>query len=342
MIDIIIPLYNKENQIKKNIESILNQTYQKFKIIIIDDGSTDKSTEIIKKFQDTRIKIYKKKNEGVSKARNYGIKKTTNPYILFVDADDYLEPNMLEKMVNSIEENNSDIIICGFYSETENGKKTKYKYKKINCTNEKIIKENLIELYKNELMYNTWNKLYKREIIVKNNLEFPNIDFGEDNLFNINYLMHIKSLYNINECLYHYVREIKNSITMKYQPNFIDTRINENINFIKLFEYFKINKKKYEPWIAKRYIERTIGCLENTHRKNKLTLKEKLQETKKITKNNETKKYLKIYKTNNKKIKIILKAYQYKTAFPAFIIGFTINKFKKFFPQKFNNTKNNR
>ena len=98
MIDIIIPVYNAEKHIEKTIKSILNQTIDNYNIIIIDDGSTDNGIELIKQLKSNKIKIYNKKNGGVSSARNFGIKQSTNPYLIFIDSDDYLEPTMLEIM----------------------------------------------------------------------------------------------------------------------------------------------------------------------------------------------------------------------------------------------------
>ena len=97
-ISIIIPLYNKEKDIKKTIDSVLKQTYINFEVVIIDDGSTDNSLEIVKRINDKRIKLYQKENEGVSIARNLGVEKATSPYIAFLDGDDYWHPNHLENI----------------------------------------------------------------------------------------------------------------------------------------------------------------------------------------------------------------------------------------------------
>ena len=93
---VIIPLYNKEKDILNTLQSVLSQTFTNFEIIIVNDGSTDKSAEIVNTINDDRIKQYSKKNEGVSKARNYGVEKAQSPYIAFLDADDYWYPNHLE------------------------------------------------------------------------------------------------------------------------------------------------------------------------------------------------------------------------------------------------------
>ncbi|MBL0736926.1 glycosyltransferase family 2 protein [Flavobacterium sp. GN10] len=99
---IIIPLYNKENFIENTIQSILNQTFQNFEIIVVNDGSTDKSEEKLLQFKDSRIYYFSKKNEGVSATRNYGIEKANSDFITFLDADDYWYPTFLETMFANI------------------------------------------------------------------------------------------------------------------------------------------------------------------------------------------------------------------------------------------------
>lgn len=99
---VIIPLYNKENFIENTIQSILDQTFQDFEIIIVNDGSTDKSEEKLLPFKDSRIRYFSKKNEGVSTARNYGIEKANANFITFLDADDYWYPTFLETMFDLI------------------------------------------------------------------------------------------------------------------------------------------------------------------------------------------------------------------------------------------------
>ncbi len=95
---VIIPLYNKEKDIKKTLESVLMQTFSEFEIVIVNDGSTDKSEEVVKAIDDPRIILYSKENEGVSKARNFGVEKATSNFVVFLDADDYWYPNHLKNI----------------------------------------------------------------------------------------------------------------------------------------------------------------------------------------------------------------------------------------------------
>ena len=105
-ISIVIPCYNEENNIKRCIDSIKKQSYRDFEVILVDDGSTDKTAEVIKKNikEDKRFKYYHKENGGVSSARNYGIKKSAGHYISFIDSDDYINPDFLKLLYENIKE----------------------------------------------------------------------------------------------------------------------------------------------------------------------------------------------------------------------------------------------
>ena len=109
---IIVPTYNREKYIIKCIDSVLDQTYDNFEVIIIDDGSTDNTENLVKKYQDKRIKYFKNENHGIGYSRNFGINKAKGDYIFFLDSDDYLEENMLEEVLNNIK--NHDILIFNY------------------------------------------------------------------------------------------------------------------------------------------------------------------------------------------------------------------------------------
>lgn len=181
-VSIIVPLYNKEKYIKKCLTSLVEQTYENIEIIVIDDGSTDKSSKIIQEEFVSQIRYYQQKNAGVAVARNYGLALATGQYIIFVDADDYLEVDYVEKMMLNKQ---YDIAISGYVSQRENVKKDNIM--------ESIVLENGIMDYifrKDKFPYFTqpWGKLFKKEIIDKINLEFPNLSFGEDTAFVLLYL----------------------------------------------------------------------------------------------------------------------------------------------------------
>lgn len=170
-VSIIVPVYNSENTIRKCVDSILNQTYQNIEILLINDGSTDKSLQVISHLNDERIIVIDKKNEGVAKTRNLGIKKATGKYIMFIDNDDFIDKDYIEKYYTSIEEG-FDLVIGG--------------YKRVNQDN-KIIYSQSIKDYKwsKYIIVSPWARIIKKEFLIKNNIEFLSYKIGEDVYFSL-------------------------------------------------------------------------------------------------------------------------------------------------------------
>lgn len=212
MISIIMPVYNSENYLDKSIQSVLNQTYTDFEFIIVDDGSTDKSWEICCKYaeKDTRVKCYKVKNRGVSEARNYGLVHATKEYIRFVDSDDELPLDSLEKLIYPFENHPKSDLVIG-------------KFKATSCEvfNEEIEGEyshhDFLETFSSHVpafYYGVnWNKLYKKSIIEKYNIRFDkNVYWGEDFIFNCEYYSHCECIYFLPEYIHIYCQRDESAV----------------------------------------------------------------------------------------------------------------------------------
>lgn len=173
-ISILVPIYNAEEYIEKCLESIINQTYKNIEIVLVEDGSTDNSMQIIKKYekQDNRIKIISIKNNGVADARNKAIENATGEYLTFVDSDDYIEKDYVETLYTNLKKYEADIAVCNCYNIIEKTANKTYKTFKIN----KVQEFNNIEAVENLFYYNffrhsPWGKLYKKDLW--NNIKFP-------------------------------------------------------------------------------------------------------------------------------------------------------------------------
>ena len=220
-VSIIIPVYNAELTIEKCIKSILQQDYKNLEIIVIDDGSKDKTQNIIEKYLrlDDRIRYIKQSNSGVSAARNRGIKESIGEYIIFVDSDDWLERNMISEMMAAINRERVDVVRCNF-SEVHEGKKTNSPaYKDIDnrLINHKDYKTS--KLYDHLLTANQPLKnlvmllCIKKQLLIDNSIYFDEeLYMLEDVLFYQNILHYSKSIYFLNKYLYNY-RENPNSVT---------------------------------------------------------------------------------------------------------------------------------
>lgn len=213
-ISIIIPVYNAENYISTCIQSIKEQTFKNIEIILIDDGSTDNSLKICNELQqeDERINVYHQSNGGVSKARNYGIGVATGQYIMFIDIDDEIEPNMVEKMYNCFKLMDVDVVRCN-YKAVKNGiivEKGKL-YNLENCLlRGEQITQNIFHFITNteNIPSYCWLLMIKKDKVVSFNTD---LYFMEDTQFFINLLLNIDSIYFLNDILYIYNYNTKSS-----------------------------------------------------------------------------------------------------------------------------------
>lgn len=221
-LSVIVPVFNVEDYIEDCVKSILSQSFSDFELLLIDDGSTDKSRNICENLakHDCRIKFFHQSNSGVSSARNLGLEKATGDRISFIDSDDVIEKDMYSKMLES----DGDLIICGV-REINHSSSIVHLY---DLPSEVLFKgedeiKNLIRSdfeYKN-ILNSPCNKIYKRNIISCNKLYFPNRKRGEDWWFNMLYVQKIKSFFFVNEPLYNYYRR-DNSAMAKYLPEQFD------------------------------------------------------------------------------------------------------------------------
>lgn len=259
-ISIIVPIYNAEKYLNKCVDSLINQTKKELEIILINDGSTDKSAEIIEKYQDNRIKYYKNKNQGIGKTRNFGIRKATGKYIMFCDSDDYYELNMCELMYEKMEKENLDLVICDFYKEYEN-EIVEEKLPSFSNTNLKE-KPTLIRT----INLAPWNKIYRKEIITTNNIYFEEKLKYEDTPFVAKALAVSKKVGKIDECLNHYIIHQNSETTIRDRRCFDIFKILDIIR-----EYYK--DKEY----AKEDLDKlTVRIITN------YTIQQRVQEDKKI------------------------------------------------------------
>ncbi len=221
-ISIIVPIYNVEKYIRKCIDSLLSQTLKGIEIILVDDGTPDNCGAIIDDYADKydNIVVLHKENGGLSDARNAGMKVASGEYIGFADPDDYAEPDMFEKLYNSIRNNDFDLAICG-YKEVFSDRLS-YERKMTFLNNAKSI-GCLIDSYLNgNFGTYAWNKLYKASIVKDNKIEFPvGVQLVEDTIFFFTYINYIKSFSIVDECLYNYIRN-SNSICAKFHDNEIE------------------------------------------------------------------------------------------------------------------------
>lgn len=325
-VSIILPVYNAEDNIKKCINTIINQTYSNFELIIVNDGSTDKSQLIIKEYLkvDKRIKSFYIDNSGPSAARNFGINVAEGEYIQFVDADDYLKENMIEKLAASIIFG-SDLVICGYKSEffdRNELNKVQYDFTENKWLEKKEFTENFGRLFKDYYINYPWNKLYKTNIIKKNSIQFDvDIKWGEDLIFNLEYLKHCKKMSFVREDLYVYNQRNSSSITSSYNKLFFDNQsvmYEETINYLCNESAFHNQNRRiiYD----KISIVIITSLLNLVHKEADLTIKEKLYNINRIIVWEKTEEALPYYKNKSIKEKVMGKLIENKSIIGIFVL----------------------
>lgn len=217
-ISVIVPVYNVEKYLNKCIDSILLQKFSNYELLLIDDGSTDNSSEICKTFalQDHRVKYFRKKNGGLSDARNFGIERAIAKYIVFIDSDDYIDVDYLLSLYTAIINNAADVAICGFrvvddkYDLIDNVSVSDFEKRK------KIIsgKDLLRNVFKRKgyAFVVAWNKIYNRKLF--DTVKFEKGRLYEDEYINFKLFWNVKKIALVNRQNYNYVQRdgsIKNS-----------------------------------------------------------------------------------------------------------------------------------
>lgn len=226
-VNIIVPLYNMERYISQTLESLINQSFQDIEILCINDGSTDRSLEIIDSYskKDKRIKVYTKKNGGIADARNYGLTKVTAPYFAFVDSDDTVEPDFILTMYNEAIKSKSDVVTCDFWWSYEDGEK-------LQKDGPYLTKQELLTT----MFATLWNKLYKTEWVKSLDIQFPTGYRYEDASFLYKMIPYLNTWSYVDKPFIHYVQR-PGSITHNHN----DKVKNMIYVFEDLLDYYKKN-----------------------------------------------------------------------------------------------------
>lgn len=242
-LSIIVPAYNAAGVIERCLNSLVDQTFDDYEVIIVNDGSTDNTMDVISKFVDSnittgrRITVINQENQGVSVARNKGIEVASGEYLLFVDADDFIETDSLKKIWEYIAnaEDKPDFAICNMMKTSINGISEEIASYEFSISSN--VAKFYYRLYTNSLVFGVpWGKIYRRSVIIDNNLRF-NLEFviNEDLLFNLQFARYCKSVMTIPVMYYNYIHAIGGS-TLKFMGEKTEQN-NEGVRRA-LIEYF--------------------------------------------------------------------------------------------------------
>ena len=264
-LSIVIPVYNVENYIPQCLESILNQSFKDLEVICVNDGSTDNSLSVLQdyKVKYDRIIIIDKKNEGSGIARNAGLSIAKGEYVYYVDGDDWIEDNALEKIIVKADELNTDILIFGGLSYYEGkGKNGGYSADKLpkeyfnKVFSSKDIKKDIFKFPST-----AWTKLYRRDFLIKNNIKFQDIKAGQDQLPFFHSMIKAERIALLPENIYCYRKNRKGAVTSvkkkkSFSPIYVFYGVEEMLKSENLLDDYKsifVNKyfSKATSWLGK-------------------------------------------------------------------------------------------
>ena len=298
MISVIVPIYNKEKDIKRCVNSILNQKFVEMQIILVDDGSTDQSKKICYELlADKRVELIEQENQGVSVARNAGILQAKGEWIAFVDPDDYLEEQCLYTLLNATN-SETDIVACCCNAISSAGKKIDYFFDKSFSASSVSEKKRLfLQLMKVSYGASSnsevvtaigvpWGKLYRSSFIHENALQFDKrLRRMQDNNFNMHAFDKARRIDYINIPLYNYTMDnIQNYIEQKYIPWFEDNMkifIGERYEFMKNSEYWNDKEVREFAYIEALDLMRQALEMGACHKNSDVLIKQRIRQIKK-------------------------------------------------------------
>lgn len=273
-ISVIIPVYNVKTWLGRAVCSLQKQTFSSYEILLVDDGSTDGSGELCDRLadDDMRIRVIHQENSGAANARNAAMTIARGTYLYFMDGDDWCEPTMLADMHEAASENDLDLLVTGFTIDTYYDDEGSY-YRELRNAPDRIFASRdefrmaACELFDAQLLYAPWNKLYRREYLNEHNLRFPTT-FWDDLPFNLEVIRDIERVGCLDGHYYHFLRARAESENTKYRADMYDKREEEHRWMTGLYLYWGIDTPEVKEFLARRYAERLVGCIENITNQN--------------------------------------------------------------------------
>ncbi len=286
---VIIPAYNCADTIKKAVDSVLNQSYDNFELIIVNDGSTDSTADVLDEISrsDNRIRTFCRQNSGPAKARNFGIENSTGDYILFLDSDDMFKSFAFEKINGYLNENETQMLIFGFSQTFEDsGKQKIYRFDSMYAERLSDIGGLFGALYRSDVLNQVWNKAFSRKMLIDNNILFPDLKFGEDRLFCAECLKQARGIKIADDILYDYIIDSSLSLVSGWYDKKFYACNEIYAEFSSLSDMCDVKNDKSD--IKYMYMKSVLSCLTVLYStKCGLSRSEKRTESKKIISSDE-------------------------------------------------------
>lgn len=270
LVSVVMPVYNVVDYVEAAVRSLLDQTMGDFELLIVDDGSTDGSAQACDRLaaQDARVRVFHRENHGAPAARNFAMDRARGTWLYFMDADDWVEPDMLADMCRLGREHDLQLVVAGFYIDTygargERGKLSQWRRVPSRVfESRRAFREQAYAMFDMNLMYVPWNKLYLRSYIEENGLRFPQT-FWDDFPFVLSVVRDIERVGVTERAYYHFIRARGESETARYRKGMYEKREEEHRWMLDLYDHWDVRDEASMEMVYRRYAERLVGCIEN-------------------------------------------------------------------------------
>ena len=317
-VSVIMPVYKVEEYVARAIESIQAQSLKEFEFFIVDDGSPDNSGAICDRYaaEDSRIRVIHKENGGAPSARNTAMDLASGEYMYFMDSDDWVEPQMLEEMYALAKRDNAQLVVAGFYIDTyyeeDRFRTDDFYVADAVYPDRESFRRNAYALFDRNLLYTPWNKLYESKYIQENRLRYPET-LWDDFPFNLSVVENIERVTVTSRQYYHFIRKRAESETAAYRPDMYEKREEEHGWMVELYKKWGVFDAQSREMIARRYIERFLGCVENlTNPKCNLTYAQKRREVKRMLSKRRVTQTVRLAKPHSFYMKVLLLPVRWK------------------------------
>jgi len=268
LVSVIMPAYGVEAYIERAVDSLLGQSFADFELIIVDDGSPDRTGELADALaaRDARVRVIHQANAGAPIARNRAMREAQGRYFFFMDADDWAEGDMLKDMVAMAQAHQLDAVVAGFYIDTYYSETRFYRQRLCAApeifTSRQAFRQAAWRLFDKNQLYPPWNKLLRADYLRARHIEFPDT-FWDDLPFNLAVFRDIERVGVTDRAYYHFIRARAESEGARYREGVYEKREEEHRWMQELYACWGVSDPNSEEMIQRRYAERMLGCVEN-------------------------------------------------------------------------------
>lgn len=352
LVSVVVPVYNGAPYIEKSAEMIQAQTYSNLEVIFVNDGSLDNSAAICEKVMagDERFHLINKENGGTARARNAGLDAAKGTYIIFLDVDDEYDPQLIEKLVRTIERYGVDMAACGFHFKLAAEKDGVPVYQEEKHWPECVyhdlaeIRKDYIPIWDSDMFSTIWNKLFRMETLRRKGIRFRDGHvYSEDGVFNRLFLSKTQSVAFLDEFLYDYIRDRPGATTVLYRDNLFDIRHSDYLDFKQHFQGLGIWDEESREFTSRQFVERVANCIENVfHAENQVTKREKYRKIKRMLGDPDVREAVQYARCRSLKMRIFVLPIRWNWPLGSYVLGQMIYLIRKADPALFHRLKDKR